>query len=133
MTVDPQFFGASLRKLREKRGLNIHELSERSGLHQSTISRLETDAQRLPNTATFIQLARGFGVSMQELAVLTELVEPLETDIMLVKDPLIRANYHLLHQDNIALLQALEATEPLTRHYLVRLIQSLIADSPDTA
>lgn len=127
MTISPEFFGASLRRLREKRGLNIHQLSERSGLHQSTISRLETDSQRLPNTATFLQLAKGFGLTMQELAVLTDLVEPLAEDVMLVKDPLIKANYRLLHQENITLLQALESAEPLTRHYLLQLIQCLTA------
>ena len=124
-TMREDFFGTKLRKLREQRGLSLNALSERSGLHQSTISRLETDSKRMPHMETFIQLARGFGISIQELAVLTEVIEPEEDEVLLVRDSCIRAHYRLLREDNLRLLQALEDAEPLTRYHLLQLINRL--------
>ncbi|AZR72886.1 hypothetical protein BBF96_05470 [Anoxybacter fermentans] len=118
-------FGSRLRKLREERGMTLQELSLKSGIHQSTISRLETDPQRRPHMETFIQLAKGFGVSIQELAILTDLIDPDSEENIVIKDEQLKTNYHLLNKENLALLKALEGIDSLTRYHLTQFITGL--------
>jgi transcriptional regulator with XRE-family HTH domain len=55
-----------LKQLRFERGLTVRELADASGLHPSTVSRLETGARRL-RVDHVEALARGLGVAPEEL------------------------------------------------------------------
>jgi transcriptional regulator with XRE-family HTH domain len=59
-------FGANLRRLRHSAGLSQLQLSDRSGLHFTEISRLERGV-RDPRLTTIVQLARGLEVDPAEL------------------------------------------------------------------
>lgn len=120
-----KLFGEKLRQLREERGLTLHELAQQAGLHQSTISRLETDLHRRPHMETFILLARGFGVSIQELALLTEMLDPATETGVMIQDEHVIAGYHLLDRKNMELLQELHGIDEETREHLIRFIHGL--------
>ncbi|MCK4260390.1 MAG: helix-turn-helix domain-containing protein [Halanaerobiales bacterium] len=119
-----QTFGERLRNLREERGLTLQQLSMRSGIHQSTISRLETDAYRRPHIETFIQLANGLEISVQELAILTNLVEPSSEEIV-IKDKLLKKHYHLLDKQNLMLLKQLENIDATSKYHLIQFLQGI--------
>ncbi len=58
--------GARLFEIREKRGLTQTELARRSGVSQTTIVHVETGQVR-PRMATLRRLAKGFGITVEEL------------------------------------------------------------------
>ncbi len=57
-----QLFGRVLQRLRKTKGLSQEELSLRSGLDRTFISRLE-GGQRQPTISTLIKLAQALNVS----------------------------------------------------------------------
>lgn len=59
-------FAANLRRERVASGLSQEQLSARSGLHATEISRLERGA-REPRLGTIVRLARGLDVTAAEL------------------------------------------------------------------
>lgn len=59
-------FAGTVRALRQKSGMTLQELSKRSGLATSTISKIER-AQLSPTYETILSLADGLGVDMTEL------------------------------------------------------------------
>jgi transcriptional regulator with XRE-family HTH domain len=59
-------FAANLRRLRREAGLSQEDLSGRTGLHPTEISRLER-ATREPRLGTMVRLARGLGVGLERL------------------------------------------------------------------
>lgn len=59
-------FGERLRQLREKRGLNQIQLSEKIGIENSHLSRLES-GKREPGLYMLELLAKGLGVTISEL------------------------------------------------------------------
>ena len=61
-----QQFAANLRRARAEAGLSQEELSERSGLHSTEISRLERGV-REPRLGTIVRLARGLGLPPADL------------------------------------------------------------------
>ena len=61
-----QQFAANLRRARDEAGLSQEELSERSGLHSTEISRLERGV-REPRLGTIVRLARGLGLAPADL------------------------------------------------------------------
>ncbi|SJM58040.1 helix-turn-helix domain-containing protein [Gulosibacter sp. 10] len=67
--------GPRLRRLRRARGLTLTELSERTGLSVSLLSRLETGLRR-PTLDALIPLARAYRVSLDRLAGMPELGDP---------------------------------------------------------
>jgi transcriptional regulator with XRE-family HTH domain len=58
--------GKQLRKLRDERGITARQLSERSGVAQAMISRLENGRQE-PTLSTMTKLADYFGVPLDAL------------------------------------------------------------------
>jgi len=58
--------GPRLRRLRRDRGTTLADLSERTGISVSTLSRLESGARR-PTLELLLPLARAHGVSLDEL------------------------------------------------------------------
>ena len=58
--------GPRLRSLRQGRGLSLAELSQRTGISISTLSRLETGA-RVPGLEHLVALARAYAVSLDDL------------------------------------------------------------------
>ncbi|NED97893.1 helix-turn-helix transcriptional regulator [Phytoactinopolyspora alkaliphila] len=58
--------GPRLRALRAKQGTTLADLSERTGISVSTLSRLES-GQRRPNLELLLPLARAHGVPLDEL------------------------------------------------------------------
>jgi transcriptional regulator with XRE-family HTH domain len=65
MTAD---FGRYLRATREAKGLTRQEVSERSRLSYAYLSQLESGKKSAPSPRALHQLARGLGVSVEELA-----------------------------------------------------------------
>lgn len=61
-----QQFAVNLRRARDDAGLSQEELSERSGLHSTEISRLERGV-REPRLGTIVRVARGLGVAPADL------------------------------------------------------------------
>jgi transcriptional regulator with XRE-family HTH domain len=59
-------FGERLRRLREKKGLNQLEFSEKCGIENSHLSRLES-GKREPGLYMVELLAKGLGISIAEL------------------------------------------------------------------
>jgi transcriptional regulator with XRE-family HTH domain len=59
-------FAANLRRLRERAGMSQEQLSARTGLHPTEISRLER-AVREPRLGTIVRLARGLDVKVERL------------------------------------------------------------------
>lgn len=58
--------GPRLRRLRQRRGLTLARLSERSGISESTLSRLES-GQRRPTLQLLLPLAEAFAVPLDDL------------------------------------------------------------------
>jgi transcriptional regulator with XRE-family HTH domain len=65
MTSD---FGRYLRAAREAQGLTRQEVSERSRLSYAYLSQLESGKKSAPSSRALHQMARGLGVSVEELA-----------------------------------------------------------------
>lgn len=63
--------GAAIKELREKRDLSQEVLAEKAGLTGRTVSAIETGSAN-PTWATVHDIAAALGVSMVELARLTE-------------------------------------------------------------
>lgn len=59
-------FGKRLRQLRKKKGFNQLEFSEKCGIENSHLSRLET-GKREPGLYMLDLLAKGLGISISEL------------------------------------------------------------------
>ncbi len=59
-------FGENLRRCRRRAGLSQEELSFRSSVHRTDISKIER-GESLPRTDTLLKLAGGLGVEPQEL------------------------------------------------------------------
>jgi transcriptional regulator with XRE-family HTH domain len=59
-------FGEQVRRLRTRRGLTQQQLAERSGLHETHISRIER-GQREPRVTTIYWISRGLSVEPAEL------------------------------------------------------------------
>jgi DNA-binding XRE family transcriptional regulator len=59
-------FAANLRRLRAQAGMSQEQLSARTGLHPTEISRLER-AVREPRLGTIVRLARGLDVKVERL------------------------------------------------------------------
>jgi transcriptional regulator with XRE-family HTH domain len=57
---------AHFQRLRQRAGLSVRELQERSGVDRGVISRLES-AQRLPTAATLVRLAEALEADASEL------------------------------------------------------------------
>jgi transcriptional regulator with XRE-family HTH domain len=64
-----------LRRLRTERGLTLVELSERTGISKSTLSRLET-AQRKPSLELLLPIADAYSVALDELVGAPEVGDP---------------------------------------------------------
>ncbi|MEV5726157.1 helix-turn-helix domain-containing protein [Streptomyces pharetrae] len=59
--------GPRLRALRERRGVTLADVSGATGISPSTLSRIET-GRRKPTLEVVLQLAKEYGVSLDELA-----------------------------------------------------------------
>lgn len=59
--------GRNLKELRQKQSLNQKDLSDRSGVSQATISRIETGRVRQPGSSALKSLADSLGVSTDSL------------------------------------------------------------------
>ena len=62
-----------LRALRKARKLSLRDLERESGVHYSTISRIE-NGEYLPNLATLLKLSRALKVSLEDLIDEEELI-----------------------------------------------------------
>jgi len=64
-----------LRRVREQRGITLTELSERTGISKSTLSRLE-NGQRRPSLELLLPLAQAYRVPLDELVGAPEVGDP---------------------------------------------------------
>lgn len=125
-------FGQMLRKLRVEKGLTLHDLSERSGVHHSTISRLETEPSRRPHMETFIHLAKGFELSIQELAILTELIDPKGEEVIVVRDKELKTVITFLKEkNNLDLIKIIKELDPIARYHLSQFVHGLQNSTED--
>lgn len=87
--------GPRLRQIRDERGVTLVDLSERTGISKSTLSRLE-NGQRRPSLELLLPLAQAYRVPLDELVGAPE-----------VGDPRIRLKPRRVHGRTVL---------PLTRH-----------------
>jgi transcriptional regulator with XRE-family HTH domain len=87
--------GPRLRRIRDERGVTLLDLSERTGISKSTLSRLE-NGQRRPSLELLLPLAQAYRVPLDELVGAPE-----------VGDPRIRLKPRRVHGRTVL---------PLTRH-----------------
>ena len=90
-------FGATLRRLRERRGLSQSGLARSIGLSSSTVNMLESEA-RHPSRETVLALARALEL------------DPAETDDLLVAGIHLPTAYVRLDPEGLALLRAVAVT-----------------------
>ena len=64
-----------LRRLRSKRGRTLAEMSERTGVSVSTLSRLESGLRR-PTLDLLIRLASAYGASLDDLVGAPQIADP---------------------------------------------------------
>ncbi|MRX43697.1 helix-turn-helix domain-containing protein [Agromyces kandeliae] len=67
--------GPRLKRLRSKLGVTLSELSERTGVSKSTLSRLET-GQRKPSLELLLPLAQAYRVPLDELVGAPDVADP---------------------------------------------------------
>ncbi|MFC9917133.1 helix-turn-helix domain-containing protein [Agromyces binzhouensis] len=67
--------GPRLKRLRSKLGVTLSELSERTGISKSTLSRLET-GQRKPSLELLLPLAQAYRVPLDELVGAPDVADP---------------------------------------------------------
>jgi transcriptional regulator with XRE-family HTH domain len=67
--------GPRLRRLRSERGVTLADLSERTGISKSTLSRLET-GQRRPSLELLLPLAQAYRVPLDELVGAPQVGDP---------------------------------------------------------
>ena len=60
-------FAVRLRMLREKTGMNVHELAEKSGVSKTTILNWESGISKPIVSDTFLKLADALGVKVRTL------------------------------------------------------------------
>jgi transcriptional regulator with XRE-family HTH domain len=70
--VDEQSFGRRLRRVRRAKDITQHQLAALSGLHMSSIAKLESGATGHALDETVAALARALGVSTDYLLGLTQ-------------------------------------------------------------
>lgn len=76
--------GQILLTRRKEKGLTLIELGEKTGVHQSTIQRIETGS-RNPTAEVLIKLAEPLGYDEIELLKMAGILEPDATDDRLAK------------------------------------------------
>jgi len=71
--------GAMLARLRKAQGLSLFELGRRTGIHRSTLMRIESGASTKPDIGTLNALARALGTDPEEFydAIWQDTAEPL--------------------------------------------------------
>jgi transcriptional regulator with XRE-family HTH domain len=67
--------GPRLKRMRSQRGVTLADLSERSGISKSTLSRLET-GQRRPSLELLLPLAQSYRVPLDDLVGAPEVGDP---------------------------------------------------------
>lgn len=63
----PKTFGNYLRSIRERRRMTLKQVSDKSGVHISTVSRIERDAQDPTLNGTLIPISKALGLSVVTL------------------------------------------------------------------
>lgn len=64
--------GAVIREVRAELGLSMRDLARKTGMTTSYLSMLETGARKDPGFGTVLRIARGLGVSVEDLALRLE-------------------------------------------------------------
>ena len=67
--------GPRLKRVRSQRGVTLHDLSERTGISKSTLSRLE-NGQRRPSLELLLPLAQAYRIPLDELVGAPEVGDP---------------------------------------------------------
>ena len=67
--------GPRLKRVRSQRGVTLHDLSERTGISKSTLSRLE-NGQRRPSLELLLPLAQAYRIPLDDLVGAPELGDP---------------------------------------------------------
>lgn len=88
--------GENIKKLRERAGMTAKELSEKSGVGQSTISEIEVGKIKNPRTETLMNISKALNISMDDLSVMELEYEYLITDVE-------EAMAVILNQENLML------------------------------
>ena len=67
--------GPRLKRVRSQRGVTLHDLSERTGISKSTLSRLE-NGQRRPSLELLLPLAEAYRIPLDDLVGAPEVGDP---------------------------------------------------------
>ena len=67
--------GPRLKRVRSQRGVTLHDLSERTGISKSTLSRLE-NGQRRPSLELLLPLAQAYRIPLDDLVGAPEVGDP---------------------------------------------------------
>ncbi|HKW19556.1 MAG TPA: helix-turn-helix transcriptional regulator [Terriglobales bacterium] len=59
-------FAARLKQLRKQHGISQEDFAHKAGLHRVGYGWIEQQ-KRIPNLATLVKIAEGFGISLSEL------------------------------------------------------------------
>lgn len=73
--------GENIKKLRERAGMTIKELSDKSGVGQSTISEIETGKAKNPRSETLTKIAKVLNTSVDQLTDMEVEYEYAITDV----------------------------------------------------
>ena len=63
----PKSFGSYLRGVRERRGMTLKQVADKSGVHISTVSRIERDAQDPALHGTLVPISKALGMGVVTL------------------------------------------------------------------
>jgi transcriptional regulator with XRE-family HTH domain len=103
--------GDLLARLREDRGLSLFELGKRTGIHRSTLMRIESGSSAKPDIETLNALARALDTDPEEFydAIWQDTAEPLPSPSIYL-----RSKYNLSERQARQAEQILEQFTDLT-------------------
>jgi transcriptional regulator with XRE-family HTH domain len=96
--------GENLKKLRERAGFTVRQLSEQSGVSKSVISEIENGKSKNPKYDTLIKLATVIGVKVEKLTEMAIEHEYMLTDVeeammVILKQPELHLHGELLSDE----------------------------------
>lgn len=89
--------GENIKKLRDRAGMSITDLSEASGIGRSTISEIESSKAKNPKTNTVTAIAKALGVTTEKLTEMEIEHEYVITDIEEAMDVILEQENLMLH------------------------------------
>lgn len=93
--------GEFIKKVRTEKGMSQEDLAKAAGMARSYVSRLEDNQFKSPSAMVLIRLAKGLGVSHDELFQAAGYLEQVEKDTLPGMGTYLRTKYPSLSEDAI--------------------------------